>query len=77
MEDSNKYTCNFCTTYNLYRWAIIMECKCSCHDSTDITGHDSLCCEFPNGKRKDNPYNDLKPARHYKKILDKKLIHLK
>ena len=36
----------------------------------DITGHDSLCCEFPNGKVKDNPYKELEPARYYKEILN-------
>jgi len=51
-----------------------MECKCACHDSTSITGHEGLCCEFPNGKRKDNPYTDLKPAKEYKKIFNASLV---
>jgi hypothetical protein len=48
-----------------------MECKCVCHDDQHPSGHDGLCCQFPNGKRKDSPYNNLKPASEYKKILDK------
>jgi len=54
----------------MYRWAIIMECKCACHDTPHPAGHDGLCCPFPNGKRNDNPYRELKPASEYKKILD-------
>ena len=67
----SKCTCEFCTTYELYQWAVVMECKCGCHDSDGMTGHDSLCCEFPNGLRKNNPHKDLKPAAEYKAILDK------
>jgi hypothetical protein len=48
-----------------------MECKCGCHTSNDIVGHDSLCCPYPNGKKKDNPYTDLKPASYYNEILNK------
>jgi hypothetical protein len=36
-----------------------------------MTGHDGLCCEFPNGLKKNNPHERLAPARRYKKILDK------
>jgi len=48
-----------------------MECKCGCHNSDEPTGHDGLCCEFPNGRRRENPYTDLKEAKYYKEILDK------
>lgn len=48
-----------------------MECGCSCHDSDGITGHDGLCCEVPNGIRKNNPYKELEKAEVYRKILDK------
>lgn len=62
--------CDFCKTYDQYRWATIMECKCVCHDTDNPIGHDSLCCEFPNGLRKDNPYTELKSAEYYKSILN-------
>lgn len=68
MDDKCK--CKFCTTYDKYKWAVIMECGCNCHDSKDIDGHDGLCCEFPNGKRANNPYSDLLPAAEYKKVMD-------
>jgi len=63
--------CEFCKTHDRFRWATIMECKCGCHTSNDIVGHDSLCCPYPNGKKKDNPYTDLKPASYYNEILNK------
>ncbi len=66
-----KCDCKFCKTYDKYRWATIMECPCNCHEESDIVGHDGLCCPFPNGKKKDNPYEDLMPASYYKEILDK------
>jgi hypothetical protein len=47
-----------------------MECPCHCHISDGIDGHDSLCCEFPNGKRKDNPYKELKTSSYYLGILN-------
>jgi len=64
--------CKFCRNYRRYVWAVIMECPCGCHTDKNKRpiGHDSLCCEFPNGKRKDNPYKKLKPASYYKKVLD-------
>ena len=68
---SKKCNCESCVNRDLYRWATIKECKCACHVNTDITGHDRLCCEFPNGLIKNNPYSELKPAKEYKKILDK------
>jgi hypothetical protein len=47
-----------------------MECKCKCHDDDGMTGHDSLCCEFPNGLKRNNPHKDLLPAEYYRKIMD-------
>lgn len=70
MGNPNKCKCVHCTNNDLYRWATIMECQCVCHDNSHPVGHDDLCCPYPNGKRKDNPYNELKPASYYKKILD-------
>lgn len=67
--NNNKCQCNLCTNIDKYRWATIMECKCCCHDSDDVTGHDSLCCEYPNGLRRNNPYKDLLPAKHYGQII--------
>ena len=32
-----------------------MECPCDCHDHKEPSGHDGLCCEFPNGRKKENP----------------------
>jgi hypothetical protein len=65
--------CQFCRTYDRYVWAVVMECGCGCHSDTGEnkpSGHDSLCCEFPNGHKCDNPYTDLRTASDYKKILD-------
>ena len=67
----NGCECTLCTNYHRYKWATIMECKCGCHDRDEPSGHDGLCCEFPNGRRKENPYTDLKEAKYYKDILDK------
>lgn len=64
-----KCNCSFCKNYDKYRWATIMECQCHCHDSESINGHDGLCCEFPNGKKKDNPYKKLKEASYYARRL--------
>lgn len=61
--------CTFCKTYKKYKWAVVMECKCGCHDGDGMTGHDGLCCEFPNGLRKNNPYKKLKSAEHYRNII--------
>jgi hypothetical protein len=74
MKQETKCNCKHCSSYDLYRWATIMECKCSCHDDKKIVGHDSLCCEFANGKREDNPYNELDKASNYKKIIDDFLL---
>jgi len=62
--------CTFCRNYHKYRWAKIIECKCGCHTDSQPLGHDSLCCEFPNGKRKDNPYKKLLPAEVYNKRIN-------
>ena len=61
--------CAFCKTYKKYKWAVVMECKCCCHDGDGMTGHDSLCCEFPNGLRKNNPYKNLKSAEYYRNMM--------
>jgi len=66
----HKCTCEFCITYDKFRWATIMECKCCCHNDEEILGHDELCCPFPNGKKKNNPHVNLKPALEYRKLLD-------
>ena len=63
--------CEFCTTYDKYKWAVIMECGCGCHTDDGITAHDGLCCAIPNGLKKNNPYTDLQPASYYREILDK------
>ena len=67
----NKKDCNckLCTNHDLYRWAKIMECKCACHDMDGVIGHDGLCCPYPNGKKKDNPYTELKDANSYHKLM--------
>ncbi len=67
---SNQCSCNFCKTHDLYRWAVISECGCGCHKSDHVNGHDELCCAFPNGKMKDNPYIELSSARRYLSILN-------
>jgi len=36
-----------------------------------ISGHDGLCCQFPNGKKKKNPYESLLPSVEYGKELNK------
>lgn len=71
MSNPNGCNCDFCANYDLYRWATIMECKCGCHCDDTIVGHDRLCCEFPNGKRINNPYKELKAAVVYNTILNK------
>ena len=49
-------SCSFCKTYEKYKWAVVLNCGCSCHTGTGMTGHDSLCCELPNGLVKNSPY---------------------
>lgn len=62
--------CNFCKAYDQYKWAVVMECECSCHHGDGMTGHDNLCCEIPNGLIKNNPYLDLKSSKYYKDIIN-------
>jgi hypothetical protein len=64
-------SCNFCKSYMKYKWAVVMECTCECHDKDGITGHGRLCCEFPNALRKNNPYKKLKPAAYYTRLIEK------
>jgi hypothetical protein len=63
--------CKFCRNYHRYIWAVIAECDCCCHVDKKPIGHDIFCCEFPNGKRKDNPYKKLKSAKYYGDIIRK------
>ena len=63
--------CLFCETYNKYKWAVVMECGCSCHDGDGMSGHDGLCCEFPNGLKRNNPHHVLETREFYDKILNK------
>ncbi len=63
---SKECECRICKTIDKYRWATIKECPCYCHSSEGISGHDSLCCAYPNGKKKDNPYSELEAAETYK-----------
>ena len=72
INDTIGCQCDFCRTYERYIWATVLECGCECHLGDDLrpSGHNRLCCEFPNGKKKDNPYDDLFSASKYKKILD-------
>lgn len=65
----NGCNCKFCINYDKYMWAVISECGCGCHDSLRPTGHDGLCCEFPNAIRAYNPYSDLKSASYYNNII--------
>jgi len=58
-------TCKLCTISDKLRWATISECKCHCHTVDTPTGHSSLCCAYPNGLKKDNPYNKLDSADSY------------
>lgn len=67
----SKCNCEICRTYRRYKWAVIKECPCSCHDNDDPSGHDSLCCEFPNGRKKDVPFKRLRNSSYYRKILNK------
>jgi len=41
--------CKFCKDHKIYKEAVINTCKCFCHSSDGYVGHDSLCCEIPNG----------------------------
>lgn len=57
--DINKCNCEFCVAYEKYVWAIVMNCECGCHKDDGMTGHIRLCCEIPNGLKKNNPYPEL------------------
>lgn len=70
MSKDNKCKCTHCVNYEFYKWAVVMECGCGCHNGDGISGHDSLCCSIPNGLKKNNPHKDLKEASFYKEILD-------
>lgn len=48
--------CDVCKQIDKKRWETIEKCPCYCHDVEHPAGHDSLCCAYPNGKRKDNPH---------------------
>lgn len=63
--------CLFCTTYEKFKWAEIMECGCGCHTGDGMCGHDGLCCSIPNGLKKNNPFNVLEKASKYQEILNK------
>ncbi len=48
------YGCNcaWCKKYHKQKYKEIMACKCSCHSGDVANGHDSLCCPYPNVKKK-------------------------
>ena len=58
LENVDKCKCEICKVADIRKWDIISKCHCDCHNSTKIMGHDSLCCEYPNGKKFNNPYNE-------------------
>lgn len=31
---------------------MVKECQCVCHDNLYPSGHDGLCCEYPNAYKK-------------------------
>lgn len=62
--------CTFCNLYKYYKWAVIKECKCGCHESDGMVAHDNLCCSIPNGLIKNNPYNELESAEYYKTKIE-------
>ena len=65
----NKCQCKICTNIDKYLWATVTECKCICHSNDGMTGHENLCCEYPNVLKKDNPHQNLLPAKHYGQII--------
>lgn len=68
--------CDFCKAHDKLIWATINECKCGCHTTTRPTGHDSLCCPYPNGQRSQNPYKRLgKKEYYYKKLIKDEEYH--
>jgi len=72
-ESSTPCTCKLCKVHDKLRWATIAECKCACHDDERPSGHDSLCCAYPNGVRTNTPYGELNSAQYYKDISNKAL----
>jgi hypothetical protein len=72
-EQNDKCQCKLCLNIDKYRWATVMECKCVCHDSDGLSGHESLCCEYPNVLKRNNPYMDLLSSNCYNKIINDSL----
>ena len=64
MKNETDCKCDFCELYLKYKWSVVSECKCDCHD-IGFTGHDRLCCELPNVLKSDNPLTGLKSAKEY------------
>ena len=48
--------CNHCYRNFVRKWRIVSECGCFCHSKKESSGHSSLCCEYPNTYKKDNPF---------------------
>ena len=48
-------TCAICKETDKKRWETIEACRCGCHEADFPVGHERLCCEYPNGKKADNP----------------------
>ncbi len=61
--------CVYCTEHEKYTWAVVMKCGCSCHTDDGMTGHESLCCEIPNGLKVNNPFPELQDKEVCKKII--------
>lgn len=72
MASPKRCTCDFCKDHEKYKWAVVMSCGCGCH-SDGMTGHSGLCCEIPNGLKKNNPYPELEDKALCEKI--KKEFH--
>lgn len=64
-------SCEICKTYQRYIWAVVMECKCGCHDGDGMCGHDRLCCSIPNGLRRNNPFQDLESLEFLQKEMNR------
>lgn len=47
--------CEECLKYYYQIIKVVKKCKCVCHDDLFPSGHDGLCCEFPNTYRKGLP----------------------
>lgn len=50
--------CDFCKTHERFKWAVVMNCKCGCHEDDGMSMHDSLCCSMPNGLKSNNPFKE-------------------